>query len=178
MRRSNTSKGFEIDALLLGICDELRLRGLHIGGVLQSSHGARGQCAASVLVTDLRSGEVFDIWDRRGTGARGCRLDEGGLLDAEPAINDAIAANVDLLVVNRFGRAESLGRGLIGSFTAAIEAGIPILTAVRAPYDDAWRAVSRRSSAATCMADTGRLRIRPERLSANGSILRPVHRAA
>jgi hypothetical protein len=41
--------------------------------------------------------------------------------------------------VNRFGRAESLGRGLIGSFTAAIEAGIPILTAVRPPYDEAWR---------------------------------------
>ena len=140
LRRIQYRKGFEIDALLLGICDELRLRGLHIGGVLQSSYGARGQCAASVLVTDLRSGEVFDIWDHRGTGARGCRLDESGLLDAEPAINDAIAANVDLLVVNRFGRAESLGRGLIGSFTAAIEAGIPILTAVRPPYDEAWRA--------------------------------------
>ena len=48
--------------------------------------------------------------------ARGCRLDERGLLDAEPAIMAAIADRVDLLVINRFGRAESLGRGLLGCF--------------------------------------------------------------
>jgi hypothetical protein len=45
-----------------------------------------------------------------------------------------------LLVVNRFGRAESLGRGLIGCFTAALEAAVPVLAAVRAPYDADWRA--------------------------------------
>jgi hypothetical protein len=50
----------------------------------------------------------------------------------------AIADRVDLLVINRFGRAESLGRGLLGIFTAAIEAGVPLLTAVRHPYDQAW----------------------------------------
>jgi hypothetical protein len=132
-------RGFEIDALLLAICDELRSRDLQIGGIIQSSLGKRGQCAASVLVTDLRSGKAFDIWDVRGPCARGCRLDESGLLDAEPALTAAIADGVDLLVINRFGRAESLGRGLIASFTAALEAGIPILTAVRPPYDDAWR---------------------------------------
>lgn len=133
-------RGFEIDRLLLVACDELRSRGLQIGGVIQTSSGKGGQCAASVLVTDLRSGETFDIWDDRGACARGCRLDESGLLDAEPSIGAAIADKVDLLIINRFGRAESLGRGLIGSFTAAIEAGIPILTAVRPPYDNAWRA--------------------------------------
>ena len=52
----------------------------------------------------------------------------------------AIADRVDLLVINRFGRAESLGRGLIGCLTAALEAAVPILTAVRAPYDADWRA--------------------------------------
>jgi hypothetical protein len=91
-------------------------------------------------VVDLRSGNVFDIWDRRGKGARGCRLDENALLDADPVLRAAIADRVDLVVVNRFGRAESLGRGLINIFAAAIEAGIPVLTAVRPPYDAAWRA--------------------------------------
>ena len=42
--------------------------------------------------------------------------------------------------MNRFGRAESQGRGLTGSFTAALEVGMPVLTAVRPPYDEAWRA--------------------------------------
>jgi nucleoside-triphosphatase THEP1 len=132
-------RGFEIDAMLLGICDELRLRGFRIGGVIQSSFGRKGQCASSVLVTDLRSGESFDIWNDRGSGARGCRLNENGLFEAEPAITAAIADRVDLLVINRFGRAESLGRGLLASFVAALDAGVPVLTAVRHPYDQAWQ---------------------------------------
>jgi nucleoside-triphosphatase THEP1 len=134
------ARGFPVDALILGVCNELRARGVSVGGILQSSFGPDGQCAQSVLVTDLRSGEAFNIWDQRGSGARGCRLDERGLLDVEPAVRAAIREGTDLIVINRFGRAESLGRGLLDCFTAALEAGIPVLTAVRAPYDDAWRA--------------------------------------
>ena len=93
----------------------------------------------SIHVVDLRSGEAFDIWEARGACARGCRLDERGLLNSEPAIMAAIADRVHLLVINRFGRAESLGRGLLGCLAAALEAGVPVLTAVRAPYDEAWQ---------------------------------------
>jgi Protein of unknown function (DUF2478) len=50
----------------------------------------------------------------------------------------AIAEQVDVLVMNRFGRAEALGRGLINCFLAAIEANIVILTAVRHPYGEPW----------------------------------------
>jgi hypothetical protein len=134
------ARGFPIDALLLAVCDELRVRGMCVGGVLQSSYGLDGQCARSVLVTDLRSGEAFNIWDERGTGPRGCRLDEKALPDAEPAVRAAIREGADLIVINRFGRAESLGRGLLDCFMAALDAGIPVLTSVRAPYDHAWRA--------------------------------------
>jgi hypothetical protein len=133
-------RGFDIDDLLLRSCGALRSCGLRLGGVIQQSSGDRGRCAASIHVVDLRSGEAFDIWEARGSCARGCRLDERGLLDAEPAIMAAIADRVDLLVINRFGRAESLGRGLLGCFAAALEAGVPVLTAVRDPYAGDWRA--------------------------------------
>jgi uncharacterized protein DUF2478 len=132
-------RGFDVDDLMLRSCALLRPRGLRIGGLIQRSAGERGACAASVHVVDLRSGEAFDIWEKRGACARGCRLNEGGLIDVEPSIMTALAAGLDLLVINRFGRAESLGRGLVGCFMAAIEAGVPVLTAVRAPYEDAWR---------------------------------------
>ena len=132
-------RDFPIDDLLLAACSELRRLGVRVGGVIQRSSGDRGQCASSVHVVDLRSGDAFDIWEARGACAHGCRLDERGLVDAEATILAAIADGVDLIVINRFGRAESLGRGLIGCFTAALEAGIPVLTAVRAPYDEAWR---------------------------------------
>jgi hypothetical protein len=40
--------------------------------------------------------------------------------------------------MNRFGRAESLGGGLLGPLASAVAAELPVLTAVRAPYDLAW----------------------------------------
>jgi Protein of unknown function (DUF2478) len=131
-------RGFDIDGLLSRICLKVRSRGLSVGGLLQSSFGGTGGCAESVIVTDLRSNNVFDIWDRRGQSARGCRLDENGLIEAQPILLVAIADRVDLLIINRFGRAESLGRGMLSIFSRAIDADVPVLTAVRRPYDAAW----------------------------------------
>lgn len=132
-------RGYDIDRFLVTACASLAATGLRLGGLLQLSTGERGgNCAANVQVVDLRTGQRFDIWQDRGPCARGCRLDEAGLAESEIAIRQAIADRVDLLVINRFGRAESLGRGLRGCFDAAILAGIPVLTAVRAPYDLAW----------------------------------------
>jgi hypothetical protein len=133
-------RGFDIDELLSRSCGQLRSVGVRIGGVLQQSSGEQGQCASLVHVVDLRSGRIFNIWEDRGACAVGCRLDERGLVDAEPALMAALADGIDLLIINRFGRAESLGRGLLGCFSAAIEAGVAVLTAVRPPYDQAWYA--------------------------------------
>jgi hypothetical protein len=136
----NYPRGFDIDRLLVGVCAELARAGVRLGGLLQVSTGARGgNCADSVHLVDLRSGQEFDIWDDRGQCAKGCRLDESGLAEAEYLLREAIADRVELLLINRFGRAESLGRGLRRSLDSGISAGIPALTAVREPYDEAWR---------------------------------------
>ena len=133
------TRGFDIDRLLIDVCAELSARGVRLGGLLQISTGERGgNCAASVHVVDLRTRRSFDIWQDRGPCARGCRLDEAGLAEAEVALREAIFDRVDLLVVNRFGRAESLGRGLRPYFEEALAADIPVLTAVRSPYDEDW----------------------------------------
>ena len=129
---------FDIDRLLVEACTDLSQRGLKLGGLLQVSTGEPGGCATSVRTFDLRTGDEFNIWEERGMCAEGCRLDERGLAAASGAIDAAIADSADLIVFNRFGRAESLGRGLRERFAAALEAKIPVLTAVRAPYDEAW----------------------------------------
>jgi hypothetical protein len=131
-------RGFDIDCLLVTACKRLSRRGIRLGGLLQISTGAKGGCASTVHVIDLRTNTAFDIWEERGQCARGCRLDEGGLAAASRALEEAIADRVDLVIVNRFGRAESLGRGLLSSFSSAVAVGLPVLTAVRAPYDAAW----------------------------------------
>lgn len=132
-------RGFDIDRLLIDVCSVAAASGFRLGGLVQMTTGERGgNCATTIHVVDLKTQRVFDIWEDRGACAKGCRLDERGLADAEPAIMQAITDRVDLLVINRFGRAESLGRGLRTCFEAAIAADIPVLTAVRAPYDEAW----------------------------------------
>jgi hypothetical protein len=131
-------RGVDVDRLILDACATLRAGGLRIGGIVQSALGDRASCASSVEVIDLLTGEPFNIWQQRGPDARGCRLDERGLIGAEPAILSAIADGVDLVVINRFGRAECLGGGLQACFAASVEASVPLLTAVRPPYDNAW----------------------------------------
>ncbi len=132
-------RGFDIDRLLIDVCQTLSAQRVRIGGLVQLSTGDRGgNCAATTHVMDLKTGANFDIWEDRGPCARGCRLDEDGLSHAEPVLQRAIDERVDLLVINRFGRAESLGRGLRPFFDRALSAGIPVLTAVRSPYDAAW----------------------------------------
>jgi Protein of unknown function (DUF2478) len=131
-------RGFDIDRLLVAACERLARRGVRLGGLLQISTAAKGGCASTVHVVDLRTNTAFDIWEGRGACARGCRLDEGGLAAASQSIDKAIADRVDLVILNRFGRAESLGGGLLGSLASAVAAELPVLTAVRAPYDQAW----------------------------------------
>lgn len=129
---------YDIDRLLVDVCSELSKTSLRLGGLLQISTGGAGGCATTMHIRDLAGGETFNIWDERGPCAKGCRLDERGLAQASMIIDKAIADEVDLIIINRFGRAESLGRGFIDNFTRAVDAHIPVLTAVRAPYDEAW----------------------------------------
>ncbi|MEO1544248.1 MAG: DUF2478 domain-containing protein [Pseudomonadota bacterium] len=134
------AKGFHIDGLLADVCTELQVRGMRLGGLLQicETSGAVSTCRTLVHAVDLRTGQHFDIWDDHENAVGSCRLDEAGLDRAAAAIDTAISERVDLLIINRFGRAESRGRGMCPRFASAVEASIPVLTCVRPPYDQAW----------------------------------------
>ena len=70
--------------------------------------------------------------------AEGCRLDARGLSEIGALLDRTLDQHIELLLLNRFGTAEAEGGGLRSVFVRAIEAGIPILTAVRPPYLEAW----------------------------------------
>ena len=119
-------RGFNIDAQLTHVCTLLKDNGLTVGGLIQEN---RCGDVSGVQLVDIRSQQKFDIWENRGLHASGCRLDESGLL----------YDRVDLVVINRFGRAESEGQGLRDYIAQAVDAGIPVLTGVREPYIEAWQ---------------------------------------
>ncbi len=55
-------------------------------------------------------------------------------------LDAAMHDGVDLLLLNKFGKGEAEGGGLRSTFAGAIETGVPVLTAVRPPYLEAWTA--------------------------------------
>jgi len=129
-------RGFDVDIHLAHICQQLTGKGLIVGGLVQNN-----SCSAvsGIQLVDLRSQNKFDIWENRGRLASGCRLDETGLLGTAKVIEQAIDDRVDLVIINRFGRAESEGKGLRDYFAQAVDAGVPVLTGVREPYIEAWQ---------------------------------------
>jgi nucleoside-triphosphatase THEP1 len=130
--------GFAIDEFLGRVADQLRAEQIRLGGALQeNAPGGETRCAAMSLV-DLATRKRFGISQDLGSQAEGCRLDAQGIAEFVVLFDRASQDNVELLILNRFGKAEAEGGGLRPVFARAMEADIPVLTAVRAPYADAW----------------------------------------
>jgi hypothetical protein len=109
-----------------------------MAGVLQENASAdAGVCAAMTLI-DLASRKSFRISQALGSQAEGCRLDPQGLAEVGVLLDRPLDRDVELLLLNHFGTAEAEGGGLRSAFVRAMEAGIPVLTAVRPPYAEAW----------------------------------------
>ncbi|MGI9381623.1 MAG: DUF2478 domain-containing protein [Methyloligellaceae bacterium] len=132
--------GFDANRMLRQIAERLRQCGVVLAGAVQDSATAEGDCCASMELIDVRTERVARISQDLGRHAQGCRLDQRGLADAAESISRAIAAGVDLVIINKFGKAESEGDGLTCCFAEAVAAGTPVLTSVRAPYIDTWEA--------------------------------------
>jgi hypothetical protein len=130
--------GFPIDEFLGRVANQLRAEHIRLGGALQeNAPGDTGRCSAMTLV-DLASRGRFRISQDLGSQAEGCRLDAQGIAEFVALLDRAPDEDVELMILNRFGRAEAEGGGLRSAFARAMEAGIPVLTAVRAPYTEAW----------------------------------------
>lgn len=128
------------DAALAQAARRLGALGVTVRGLLQN--GAAGDAArcAVLFLEDIGTGRRIQIFEARGLAARGCRLDTCGLAEAAAWLREAVEAKPDMLFVNRFGRQESSGRGLLDEIGAAVAAGIPIVIAVSTACLPAWRA--------------------------------------
>lgn len=129
--------GFHIDDFLTRVADLLRAERVSVGGVVQENAGG-APLRAAMAVVDLASQSRFRISQQLGPQAQGCRLDSRGLADMAALLERTPTRDIELLILNKFGRAEAEGGGLRSAIGRAIEAGIPVVTAVRAPYTEAW----------------------------------------
>ncbi len=124
----------DVEPLLAEIADELRASGHRLGGVLQADQTRPDRVKCEMRLRDLASGRIVSVSEDRGNLARGCRLDRAALLEASGWIAEAIEHRVDLVVINKFGKAESEGGGMRGVIAMAIERGTPVLICANAEH--------------------------------------------
>jgi nucleoside-triphosphatase THEP1 len=131
--------GFDVNSALRAVVARLRERGVRVGGVLQEVEVVPGESYARLHIVDIRTGKSERITQDGGRESRGCKLDPRGLAEIAHCLTHAIEAGTDLIIANKFGRAESEGGGLLSSIADAAIAGVPVLTTVREPYVEPWR---------------------------------------
>lgn len=128
----------DVDGLLADFAQNLVQSGERIGGVVQRNVKDGADCQIGMQAVDLMTGAEISICQPLGSGAMACKLDAAGLAEAAVAVTRAIAADVDLVVINKFSKQEAAGDGLRNELADAIAAGIPVLTAVPEKCLEAW----------------------------------------
>lgn len=99
-------------------------------------------CQRHMELIDIDSGECWRISQDLGKGSSACCLDSAGVVAASVVLRRALqnaAAPTALLVANRFGKLEVEGTGLRQEMAAAVEAGVPLITAVDQRFLAEWQ---------------------------------------
>jgi Protein of unknown function (DUF2478) len=135
----------DVQALFRTLVDRWR-PSAHLAGVIAEEHGLPDRACTAGYLVSLTSGERFQIFQDLGPGSKGCHLAAAGALAAAEAVRRDIAAGCDLVVLSKFGHLEKNGGGLRDAFSAAIEAGVPVLTSVSPAYMPAWESYAARLS--------------------------------
>lgn len=131
----------DIDSLLNNIAAALLNDGYRVRGVLQTRGKMHGEChCADMDLHAIGKARSFRISQPLGNGSHGCRLHPGALAECAAYLETEMKQGTDLLVLNRFGRGESEGRGFRDLIGKALIRNVPVLTAVRPTYEEEWRA--------------------------------------
>lgn len=119
------------DAVLDQAVSLLTAEGVALTGTVQTDTPRAGRSKCDMDLRVLPDGPVLRISQDRGELARGCRLD-GGALEMAAAEVARRLEDAALLVVNKFGKQETQGRGMVPVIVDAIGKGIPVVVGVNA----------------------------------------------
>lgn len=117
------------DALIAEVAERLETRGLRLAGTVQSNTARADRRKCDMDLRVLPDGPVVRISEDRGDLARGCLLDSGALEQTVHEVQRRLDG-AQLLIVNKFGKRESEGRGLVPVIAEAVALGLPVLVGV------------------------------------------------
>jgi hypothetical protein len=118
------------DRLLRDFTEDLRRSGVRTAGLVQLDSWTGQSDDREVRTVVLSSCEVVHVAHEQNLPAPGCGLDCRKLAGIAKMIEAAIQEGADLVVINRFGKLEATGKGLIEVIRQAADADIPVLIAV------------------------------------------------
>lgn len=117
------------DELIASVAERLTAKGLRLAGTVQSNHDRPDRKKCDMDLRVLPDGPTVRISEDRGELARGCILDSGALeqtvFEVERRLDGA-----DILIVNKFGKRESEGKGLAPVIAEALHRDMPVLVGV------------------------------------------------
>lgn len=129
-----------VDALLAQVAGQLQADGWSLAGAVQVNPEVPGQRCDMDLVL-LGDDGRFRISQCLGPQARGCRLDPAGLAAAAGQVEAMLEQGApQLLIINKFGKAEIAGQGFRPAIARALGDGVPVLVGVNAANLDGFRA--------------------------------------
>ncbi len=126
------------DPVLGDFASRLMSEGHRVLGLVQRGH-CEGPATRELFATLLHNGDDVPLFQDLGSCAMGCKLDVNQLLRAGASISDALAnGGADILIINRFGKLEKEGKGLLFLIEQALSANVPVLIAVPESHLDDW----------------------------------------
>jgi nucleoside-triphosphatase THEP1 len=135
-----TGTGPATDDLLARVALDLQRAGLKLAGAVQTNEPRAGTCRCDMTLEDLASGRRIAASEDRGPLAQGCRLDTGALEEVVGLVAASLRPEIDLVIVNRFGKREAEGHGFRPVIEAAVLLDIPVLVALNEAHRAAWNA--------------------------------------
>lgn len=117
------------DACLAEAAREMQRRGLPLAGTVQTNLARAKTHPCDMDLQVLPDGPVLRISQDLGPLARGCRLN-GDVLEQAVVEAGRRLDNAQVLIVNKFGKLESEGRGFVSLISQALDRGMTVLVGV------------------------------------------------
>jgi nucleoside-triphosphatase THEP1 len=117
------------DALIANVAAILAADSVRLAGTVQSNLERKDRRKCDMDLAVLPDGLIVRISEDRGGLARGCTLDTGALEQTVVAVLDRLEG-AEVLIVNKFGKREAEGKGLVPVIAEALERGLPVLIGV------------------------------------------------
>jgi len=132
----------DLDQVLFSLAELLARKGLKTVGLVQVNTDRADCHPCDMDVSVLPDGPTIRISQFLGKEAKGCRLDPAALEVAVAEVGKRLSPDVDVLIINKFGKHEADGRGFRDTIAEALSLGIPVIAGVNAMNREAFMAFS------------------------------------